>query len=168
MIFNKGIEGFTLIELLIVIAIIAILMAVIFVALNPLKRFQDSRDSARWMDVRAILDAIIIDQVDNKGFYVDVVSNLSAGKVYMVGTAASGCDDKNAYCLSNVSGDGYCVNLQPLVDEYYLGELPVAPNGQAIWSTSLSGYTVERISNFNIRVRACESEGGLGEIFVTH
>ena len=140
----------------------------IFVALNPLKQFQDSRDSARWMDVRAILDAIIIDQINNKGFYVDVVNNLSVGNVYMVGTATSGCDDKNAYCLSSVSGDGHCVNLQPLIDDYYLGRLPVSPNGQAVWSNSLSGYTMERVSPSNIRVRACESESGLGEIFVTH
>ena len=45
--------GFTLVELLIVIAIIAIIAAVIFVALDPLTRFQDSRDSARWQESSA-------------------------------------------------------------------------------------------------------------------
>lgn len=161
-------SGFTLIELLIVIAIIAILISAIFTALNPLKRFKDSRDARRWQEVVSILNAIIIDQVDNRGFYVDVVSNMSTDKVYMIGTASTGCDDKNAYCTTAVEGDSYCVNLEPLVNEYYLGNIPVAPPGNTIWSTSISGYTLERISTDNITVRACEVEGGGGEITATH
>ncbi len=161
-------KGFTLIELLIVIAIIAILISAIFTALNPLKRFKDSRDAKRWQEVVSILNAIIIDQVDNRGFYVDVVSNMTPDKVYMVGTATTGCDDKNAYCATAVEGDAYCIDLASMVDEYYLGKIPVAPAGNTIWSTSISGYTLERISTDNITVRACEVEGGGGEISVTH
>ncbi|EKD47532.1 MAG: hypothetical protein ACD_66C00019G0006, partial [uncultured bacterium] len=41
-------KGFTLIELLIVIAIIAILAAAIFVALDPVTRFQEARDARRY------------------------------------------------------------------------------------------------------------------------
>ena len=40
-------RGFTLIELLVVIAIISILAVVVFVALDPVTRFQDARDSRR-------------------------------------------------------------------------------------------------------------------------
>ena len=47
-------KGFTLIELLIVIAIIAILAASLFVALNPAKRFQDARDAKRNQDVESV------------------------------------------------------------------------------------------------------------------
>ncbi|MCX6799911.1 MAG: prepilin-type N-terminal cleavage/methylation domain-containing protein [Candidatus Falkowbacteria bacterium] len=161
-------KGFTLIELLIVIAIIAILISVIFTALNPLKRFRDSRDVKRWEEVFSILHAVIIEQIDNKGFYIDAVKNMVPGKVYMVGTATSGCATKNAYCITQVTDNTTCIDLGALSTEYYLGKIPVAPAGSTIWSTSLSGYTIERISSGNITVRACEVEGDGGEISVTH
>ena len=81
-------KGFTLIELLIVIAIIAVLAAVVFVALNPLQRFQDARNSRRWNDINSIIDAIRLEQVDQRGI-------LPAGidtSLRMLGTAGSGCD----------------------------------------------------------------------------
>lgn len=161
-------SGFTLIELLIVIAIISILISAIFTALNPLKRFKDSRDAKRWQEVVSILNAVIVDQVDNRGFYVDAVANMITDQVYMVGTATTGCDDKNAYCTTPVGDDSFCVDMSAMVDEYYLGKIPVAPPGNTIWSTSISGYTIERISTDNITVKACEVEGGGGEISVTH
>ncbi|MBL7057963.1 type II secretion system protein [Patescibacteria group bacterium] len=164
----RNIKGFTLIELLMVIAIISILVSVIFTALNPLKRFKDSRDAKRWQEVLSILNAVIIDQIDNGGFYVEALSNLSPNRVYMVGTATTGCDDKNAYCATEVDGDTYCIDLSLLISENYLGKIPVAPPGNTIWSTSISGYTIERISSGNISVRACEVEGSGGEISVTH
>lgn len=59
--------GFTLIELLVVIAIIAILAVVVFVALDPVTRFADARDSRRWSDVNNILTAVHECIVDNNG-----------------------------------------------------------------------------------------------------
>ncbi|KKR90333.1 MAG: hypothetical protein UU36_C0007G0005 [Candidatus Uhrbacteria bacterium GW2011_GWE2_41_1153] len=60
-------KGFTLIELLIVIAIIAILAAAIFVALDPVTRFQEARDARRYNDLNNTLTAVVTDQVDNGG-----------------------------------------------------------------------------------------------------
>lgn len=151
-------QGFTLIELLIVIAIIAILAAVVFVALNPLKRFQDSRDSRRAADINAILSAVKVDQVDNGGPYLTVISNLTAGSVYMIGTAAAGCDDQNAYCDTDITGDAYCVDLAGLVTEGYLGSVPMSPNGSGSWTATVTGYTISRASTGILTVRACESE----------
>lgn len=153
---SKKHNGFTLIELLIVIAIIAILAAVVFVALNPLKRFQDSRDSRRAADINAVLSAIKVDQVDNGGAYLTAVGNLTAGSVYMIGTANSGCDDQN--CDTLVSGDAYCVNLADLVTEGYLGSVPISPNGAGTWVAATTGYTLTRASTGILTVRACESE----------
>lgn len=153
-------QGFTLIELLIVIAIIAILAAVIFVALDPLKRFRDSRDAVRKEDVRNITDAIKIDQIDNGGYYHDNIEDLVAGRVYMIndGSAVNGCDNQNNYCLTDVPYDNYCVDLSFLETEGYLGELPISPPGETSWDEELTGYTLERDSNDIITVRACEAE----------
>jgi len=80
--------AFTLIELLIVIAIIAVVMAVIFVALNPFERFKDARNAQRWQDIEAITDALRIYQVDNRG---QVPSGVDENWK-MLGTDTSGCN----------------------------------------------------------------------------
>jgi prepilin-type N-terminal cleavage/methylation domain-containing protein len=64
---NRGQKGFTLIEVLVVIAIIAILAAIVLVAINPAKRFQDARNSQRKANVESILSAIQQNMIDNKG-----------------------------------------------------------------------------------------------------
>ena len=155
---SKTKNGFTLIELLIVIAIIAILAAIIFVALDPLKRFQDSRDAARWSNVSFLLSAIKIDQIDNGGYYLPEISGLTDNAVYMIGSASAGCANQNAYCDINVGGNGLCVDLSGLVTEGYLGSVPVSPNGDGSWSTSTTGYTLEKRSTGIVTIRSCESE----------
>ncbi len=151
-------NGFTLIELLIVIAIIAIIAAVVFVALDPLTRFRDSRDAGRWSDISAVLSATKVDQVDNKGSYIAVISGLTAGNVYMIGTAIAGCDDQNANCDTAVTSDASCVDLIGLVTEGYLGSVPISPNGEGTWTAGVTGYTLSRASTGILTVRACESE----------
>lgn len=155
---TKKQRGFTLIELLIVIAIIAIIASVAFVALDPLTRFQDSRDSARWQDVAAIASAIVVDQVDNGGQYLQEIVSTTAGQVYMIGTNSVGCDNQNAQCDTDVDADDNCIDLSGLVDEGYLAEVPVSPNGDGTWAQSLTGYTLSRSSTGAVTIRACESE----------
>jgi len=86
---KQSLRGFTLIELLIVIAVMAILTSVVFVALNPLGRFQDARNNRRWTDVNAILQAVKLDQVDNGGLYVEEITNLTADLYYMIGEGST-------------------------------------------------------------------------------
>ncbi len=153
-------RGFTLIELLIVIAVIAILAAVVFVALDPLTRFKDARDSHRWADITEILNAIKVDQIDNNGSYLTAIANMDAGNVYMItnGDVAEGCDDQNASCDTAVEDDTSCVNLAGLVTEGYLGDVAISPNGAGTWTAGMTGYTLQRSSTGIITVRACESE----------
>ncbi len=151
-------KGFTLIELLIVIAIIAILAAVVFVALNPLQRFQDARDSSRASDIESVLNAVKIDQVDNGGAYVAAVTAMTAGDVYMIGTAVAGCDDQNTACDTNVTADTSCVDLGALVTEGYLGSIPISPDSAGTWVAATTGYTLSRAATGVLTVSACESE----------
>lgn len=156
-------KGFTLIELLLVIAIISILAATIFVALDPLTRFQDTRDSRRWSDANAILSAIKIDQIDNRGRYVASIKSISvasSSEVFMItdGNVTSGCDANNAYCDTSVTDDDNCVDLSGLVDEGYLADIAISPDGDGEWSASSTGYTLQKSNQGYITISACESE----------
>jgi type IV pilus assembly protein PilA len=151
---------------LIVIAIIAIIAAVVFVALDPLSRFQDSRNSRRWSDVNAVMSAAKIDQVDNKGYYLTDIQNLTADEVYMIGTAVAGCDDSNAYCDTDVTADTNCVDISGLVTEGYLGTVPISPNGDGTWTAGVTGYTITLGANGLLTIRSCEAEGTTDEIWI--
>lgn len=154
-------KGFTLIELLIVIAIISIIAAVVFVALDPLTRFRDSRDAKRWADITAVLSAVKIDQVDNGGDYLSAVKDMTAGQVYMIvgDTMAPSetCVD-DAHCKTDPTAATNCVNLSELVTQGYLGSVPVSPNGEGGWGIKKTGYTIEKSATGILTVRACEGE----------
>jgi type IV pilus assembly protein PilA len=60
-------SGFTLIEILIVIGIIAILAAIVLVAVNPAKQFENANDAQRSSNVNAVLNAVGQFTVDSKG-----------------------------------------------------------------------------------------------------
>lgn len=60
-------RGFTLIELLVVIGILAILLAITLIAINPARQFQQANDTKRSSDVNAILNAVSQYAADNKG-----------------------------------------------------------------------------------------------------
>lgn len=163
-------QGFTLVELLIVVAIIAILAAVVFAALNPLKRFQDSRNARRWSDIAELMHAIKVYQVDNGGTYLTAIEEKKGdGYVYMItqGLVSTGCASQNSNCVRQVTGDTYCVNLGGLVSSGYMGKIPISPNGAGIWTSVLTGYTLVASSTGVITITACEAEGNSPEISVT-
>ena len=60
-------KGFTLIELLVVIGILAVLLAITLIAINPAKQFAQANNTQRSSDVNAILNAINQYMADNKG-----------------------------------------------------------------------------------------------------
>jgi len=166
-------KGFTLIELLVVIAIIGILVAVVFVALDPATRFGQARDAVRQNDVQEVLSAIKLYQVDNGGDHLASISTLTAGSVYMAvngATMVSGCDDNNTSCTTAVTADTSCVNIAGLVTGGYMDTVPVSPAGVVTWDDGSgatdqgTGYTISVDSNGIVTVRSCENEQTTTEI----
>jgi len=146
-------RGFTLVELLIVIAVIAVLAASVFVALNPAQRFLASRDAKRTADVEAVASALKTYQTDNAGSYPASVTALTAGSFYMIGTAGAGCDTG---CTAKTT-QAACVDLTALVTGGYTGSVPMDPSSGTAATTL---YYMSRNSTGTVEVGACIPEGG--------
>ncbi len=154
---NNFKKGFTLIELLIVIAIIAILAGVVFVSLDPLTRFRDARDASRWTDVTAVLSAIKVDQVDNRGPYATNITSATNDLNYIIGTDVTGCN-YTAGTGCEVTTQTACRDLGSLVTEGYLGKMPINPNGDGTWVLAKTGYYVKKNTNNSISIGSCDTE----------
>ncbi|KKQ80272.1 MAG: hypothetical protein UT02_C0012G0023 [Parcubacteria group bacterium GW2011_GWC2_38_7] len=144
-------KGFTLIELLIVIAIIAILAVVVFVALDPLTRFQKARDAQRYSDVGAFMDALKLDQVDNGGTYLATITGLTAAQYYTIGTCAEGGD---AGCTAQTT-QAACADLTGLVTANYLPAVPMDPS---TGTAELSDYYITKTAGGAITIGSCDPE----------
>lgn len=141
-------KGFTLIELLVVISIIALLSVVVFVALNPVKRFQDARNSRRWSDVDNILTSVHEYIVDNGG---SLPAGLTTSMVEkQLGTCATG---GATLCSTAATA---CVDLStPLAK--YLKSMPIDSQTGAAATTA---YSVIVDANNIVTVKACSAENG--------
>ena len=131
---KKSQAGFTLIELLVVVGIIALLGTVVIVALNPVRRFADARNSRRWGDVNSLLTAVHEYIVDNDG-------------ALPTGLATSQASTELGTCVT-------CDNLStPLAP--YLRSMPTDPDGGTAANT---GYFVEVNANNIVTVSAANAE----------
>ncbi|MEI8232430.1 MAG: type II secretion system protein [bacterium] len=140
-------KGFTLIELLVVIAIIALLSVVVFVALDPVKRFADARNSTRYTNVSEILTAVHEYIVDNKG---SLPTGLTTS---MVETQLGSCASGGATLCTGAAAA--CVNLATPLTKY-LKSMPIDQGTGATASTS--GYTVTVDANNIVTIKSCLAE----------
>jgi type IV pilus assembly protein PilA len=125
-------KGFTLIELLVVIGILAILLAITLIAINPQRQFQQANDTKRKSDVNTILNAVGQYAADNNGA-------LPAG--------VTGVDQE-----VSTAGADICTALIPT----YIAALPVDPTtgtGDPITTcpvdpaTYVTGYNIISTNN---------------------
>lgn len=132
---QKNKKGFTLIELLIVIAILAVLMSVIVITLNPSEMLKKSRDSRRISELSALRTAMNLYLSEDNNFsgkttnaYVSV-SQATAGAC--TGLASYG--GRSTYCttdsnLRKLDGNGWLpLNFSGLTVRSPLSSLPIDP-----------------------------------------
>jgi type IV pilus assembly protein PilA len=145
--------GFTLIELLVVIGLLAILLAITLIAINPNKHFQDARNAQRQSNVSEILNGIYEYESANDGTRPPALSGVGTTPE-ILGKGTVGYID-------------LCSNLTP----QYLADLPYDP-GQATPVTGgatpcaasttayNTGYTIEQSSGNRFTVAAPLAEDG--------
>ena len=95
-------KGFTLIELIIAIGILAILLAIVLIAINPARQFKQANDTKRRSDVVALLDAIHQYAADNKGAIPGGITGIATN----IATAGADiCDDITTEYISALPKD---------------------------------------------------------------
>ena len=141
-------RGFTLIELLVVIGILAILLAITLIAINPARQFGQANDTKRRSDVTQILNAIGQYSATNTGQLPESIRDIDPS-----GTPVP---------LNKANFPALCAELVP----NYLPALPVDPslnNQKGIESTACpdtatpaweTGYTLHRSADNRITVAA--------------
>ncbi len=148
---NQG--GFTLIELLVVIGILAILLAITLIALNPNQHFQGARNAQRSSNVSEILNAIYEYQAQNSGNLPPSVN----------GTIAA--DSPLAKHTPTVVGEvDLCSDLVPA----YIADLPMDPSEAAPSGGSTpcaaattdynTGYTISKTTGGRFTISAPSTE----------
>ena len=138
-----------MIELIIVVAVIALLAAAVFVAVDPAKRIGEANNAQRWSDITAVTDAIMKYTVDNNGTLP--FSGMTNNKVYMMTVKGAA-----------TTGSGVCTNASTtakkdmssgIVDTYF-PTIPLDPSAASGSSTS-DYFIIYNSSSGRIRVGAC-------------
>ncbi len=151
---KKQIRGFTLIELLVVIGILAILLAIVLIAINPARQFAQARNTTRESDVKEIVNAVYAYAADNTG-------NLPAGIDATVKTIASG-------------GAVGTIDLCPLLVPRYIADIAIDPTTgteappnsicTAALATYNSTYTIVRSSATDNRITITAPNAELSKV----
>ncbi len=139
-------KAFTLPEVLIVIGILAILAVIVILAVDPVARFENARDSRRLSDVQAITSALHQYVIDHKGVFPAGLD----GTERQIGTATSGCALTTPHC--SVKGDQDCLDLSAALDPYLHG----VPSDPKTGDDDRTHYSVRVGRDNALLVEACD------------
>ena len=106
-------KGFTLIELLVVIGILAVLLAIVLIAINPARQFSQANNTKRRSDINAILNAVHQYAADNKGA---LPAGVTAVDQEITNAAANLCSDLVTQYLAALPVDPLTDNGTPITD----------------------------------------------------
>ncbi|MBF8280260.1 MAG: Uncharacterized protein HW383_33 [Candidatus Magasanikbacteria bacterium] len=137
-------KGFTLIELIIVMAIIAILALIIFVAVDPSRRIHAANNANRASNVNAILNAYLNYVADNKGTHV---TSTTSNVAYMIGQGSTG-----GTCAATATT--LKIDLRSLVDNY-ISSIPYDP---VTGMSTETRYYYIKSTNTRVTIGACDPE----------
>ncbi len=147
---NKVEEGFTLIELLVVIGILAVLLAITLIAINPARQFGQARNTQRRSAVTQILNAIGAYHADHSGNLPPSIASATVSATPV-----------------DITGANFPTLCDHLVTEY-MPAMPADPNlspsevlesdcAAATWDT---GYRVSKDANNRVTIYAPNAENG--------
>lgn len=143
-------KGFTLIELLIVIGILAVLLAIVLIAVNPQKQFREANNTARKADVNAILNAVSAYAADNDGALPANITTTAKTITSLTGTT-------NIDLCSTLTPD-FIADL-PL-DPSTGTETPAGSVCSDSGATYNTGYTIKSSPGNRVTVSAPSAENG--------
>ncbi len=143
----KNVKGFTLIELLVVIGILAILLSIVLIAINPARQFGQANDTRRRSEVTQILNAVGAYAADNRG-------TLPTG-IPLDDPLTPALDGALPIASGTTGVANICSQLMPT----YIPALPQDPlqgTGTAITdcTTYVTGYTIVRDAAGRVTVSA--------------
>lgn len=135
-------KGFTLIELLVVIGILAILLAITLIAINPARQFAQANNTRERSDILQILNASHQYVAEHKGVLPAALVALAVDTPTVIGGGALQAD----LCPELMGATGI-----------YLPALPVKPslslpNVTVCNATYNLGYTISKDANGRITV----------------
>lgn len=139
-------EGFTLIELLVVIGILAVLLAITLIAINPARQFAQANNTRRRSDVLQILNAVHQFVASNSGQLPAAVSGL------VVDTPTDVADTGADLCADLVTNYMPALPTDPSLNIANITDCAVAYD---------TGYQIARDADNRVTVSAPSAELGV-------
>ena len=149
---NANKRGFTLIELLVVIGILAVLLAITIIAINPARQFASANNTARRSAVTQVLNALGTYVAENQGLLPASVSGLTVGTV-----TAINATNFAALCAQLVPAYISALPTDPTLSDANGIEAVDCAVAPPTWNT---GYSLSRDVNNRITVVAPSAENG--------
>ena len=144
----KKSSGFTVLELMVTVGILALLLGVMFIGINPKSQLDAGHNTQRIAHLKNIVGAINHYTIDSFGVYpVGVTSTLR-----MIGTSPDGC----AVLCGGVTTTEACIDLTADLMPTYLESIPFDPETGSMEKTQ---YAVETIPAA-LRVVSCTPDLG--------
>ncbi len=125
----------------------------IFILVDPTKKFAEARNERRWSDASLIFEAALKYASDRDGT-VPVGLDDDANTAQVLGAKASGCD----FGCSAKKTLSSCLDLSSVLIGSSLSKIPYDPQSG---SSAFTDYYINKLADGRIEVGACDPELGI-------